>query len=214
MSVANLRLTTSGPEATREFAAVLGPLFVPGDVVALSGDLGAGKTCFVQGAVRGLGVDGRVTSPTFVLVRQYVGRLPIVHCDVYRLDSLQDVRDLGEDVLAPEVVTFIEWADAVRPLLPDDRVEVELLHTDDGDAQQRRIAVRAFGPSWAGRVGDLEAACAPWRDADPTGAAGLAGADGDADLVGEPPPAGDGDADVVGEPSPAAQHDADPGGDR
>ncbi len=126
MPVAHLELTTSGPDDTRAFAAALAPLLQPGDVVALSGDLGAGKTCFVQGAIRGLGVDARVTSPTFVLVRHYEGRLPIVHCDVYRLDRLQDVHDLGDDVLAPEVVTFLEWADAVRPLLPDDRLEIEL----------------------------------------------------------------------------------------
>ena len=99
-----------------------------GDVVALSGELGAGKTCFVQGAAAGLGVEARVTSPTFVLVREYLGRVPMVHTDVYRLDRLVDVRDLGEDVMSPEVVTFVEWADAVAPLLPDDRLEVEIVH--------------------------------------------------------------------------------------
>jgi tRNA threonylcarbamoyladenosine biosynthesis protein TsaE len=141
--VPTLELTTSGPADTREVAAALAPLLLAGDVVALSGDLGAGKTCFVQGAVRGLGVEGRVTSPTFVLVRQYDGRLPIVHCDVYRLDRLQDVHELGDEVLAPEVVTFLEWADAVRPLLPDDRLEVEL-HIPDPAADEAALAAGAL----------------------------------------------------------------------
>ena len=183
MPVALLELTTSGPDDTRAFAAALAPLLQPGDVVALSGDLGAGKTCFVQGAIRGLGVDARVTSPTFVLVRQYEGRLPIVHCDVYRLDRLQDVHDLGDDVLAPEVVTFLEWADAVRPLLPDDRLEIELCVPDPAagaapagtaaedlelaDLDERRTAtVRGFGPRWAGRSAALTDAVRPWRHHD------------------------------------------------
>jgi len=188
--VALLELTTSGPDDTRAFAAALAPLLQPGDVVALSGDLGAGKTCFAQGAIRGLGVDARVTSPTFVLVRQYEGRLPIVHCDVYRLDRLQDVHELGDDVLAPEVVTFLEWADAVRPLLPDDRLEIELgipeppvgvsaagaaaedLEVADlevADLEARRtVTVRGFGPRWAGRSAALTDAVRPWRHHDAT----------------------------------------------
>jgi tRNA threonylcarbamoyladenosine biosynthesis protein TsaE len=151
--VLTLTVATSGPADTRAFAAALAPLLEVSDVVALSGDLGAGKTCFVQGAVRGLGVEARVTSPTFVLVRQYTGRLPIVHCDVYRLDRLQDVHDLGDDVFAPEVVTFLEWADAVRPLLPDDRLEVDLRvpplprAADAGHAQPGSSGVSKTGAS-------------------------------------------------------------------
>lgn len=178
MLVSTLELATSGPEQTRAFAAALAPLLRAGDVVALSGDLGAGKTCFVQGAVSGLGVEARVTSPTFVLVRQYEGRLPIVHCDVYRLDRLQDVHDLGDEVLAPDVVTFLEWADAVRPLLPDDRLEIELSIPDPaaattrgdvevGDDEDRRTAtVRGFGPRWTERADALTDAVRPWLSGD------------------------------------------------
>lgn len=171
MLVPSFELATSGPDETRAFASALAPLLLAGDVVALSGDLGAGKTCFVQGAVRGLGVEARVTSPTFVLMRQYEGRLPIVHCDVYRLDRLQDVHDLGDEVLAPDVVTFLEWADAVRPLLPDDRLEIELsipaVTTNEDvevvDVEDRRTAtVRGFGPRWTERAGALTDAVRPW----------------------------------------------------
>jgi tRNA threonylcarbamoyladenosine biosynthesis protein TsaE len=132
VEVRELHLRTAGPDDTRAVAAVVARYLEPGDVVALSGELGAGKTCFVQGAVAELGVDRPVTSPTFVLVRHYEGRLPIVHCDVYRLDRLGDVLELGDDVLAPDVVTFVEWGDAIATLLPDDRIEVDL--RSDGTA--------------------------------------------------------------------------------
>lgn len=161
-----LTLRTRGPDDTQAIAAAVAELLAPGDAVALSGELGAGKTCFVQGAARALGVDGRVTSPTFTLVRSYPGRVPVVHCDVYRLDRLRDVLDLGDDVLAPEVVTFVEWGDTITALLPDDRLDVELYLADpeapDGD---RLVQLRAFG-RWEARLSELTAACAAWRDGD------------------------------------------------
>jgi tRNA threonylcarbamoyladenosine biosynthesis protein TsaE len=125
-AVREFHLRTSGPDGTRAVAATVARHLVPGDVVALSGELGAGKTCFVQGAAAELGVERAVTSPTFVLVRHYEGRVPLVHCDVYRLDRLGDVLELGDEVLAPDVVTFVEWGDAIAALLPDDRIEVDL----------------------------------------------------------------------------------------
>jgi tRNA threonylcarbamoyladenosine biosynthesis protein TsaE len=168
--VTSLELATSGPGDTRTFATALAPLLIAGDVVALSGELGAGKTCFAQGAIRGLGVESRVTSPTFVLVRHYLGRLPIVHADVYRLDRLQDVHDLGDDVLAHDVVTFLEWADAITPLLPDQRLEIEIgvpsLTSDVEEA--RTVTVRGFGARWADAAEALAAACAPWTATPPS----------------------------------------------
>ncbi len=160
-----LILRTRGPDDTRAIGAAVAGLLRPGDAIALSGELGAGKTVFVQGAARALGVTGRVTSPTFTLVRTYEqADPPIVHCDVYRLDRLHDVMDLGDEVLAPDVVTFVEWGDTIGPLLPTDRLEVELHLADpdqpDGD---RLIRVRASG-TWVSRLPDLTAACAAWRD--------------------------------------------------
>jgi len=167
-------LTTHGPAATRAAAEAIATVLEVGDVVALSGELGAGKTCFVQGAAAGLGVEARVTSPTFVLVREYLGRVPMVHADVYRLDRLVDVRDLGEDVMSPEVVTFVEWADAVAPLLPEDRLEVELVHAmgagEDGagagsesTTDARHIRLAAYGARWTARMPALDERVAPWR---------------------------------------------------
>lgn len=158
-----LHLRTRTPSQTREVAAAVAGALRPGDVVALTGELGAGKTVFVQGAAAALGVTDRVTSPTFVLRREYPARLPVVHLDVYRLDALSDVLDLGfEEVLDGIAVTFIEWADAMSPLLPPDHLEVELrteldLGPDDPDGGQdaRRIILRPRGDDWHRRLGGL-----------------------------------------------------------
>jgi tRNA threonylcarbamoyladenosine biosynthesis protein TsaE len=175
-----LTFSTSDAHQTRELAAAVAALLEPGDVVSLSGELGAGKTCFVQGAARALGVRREVTSPTFLLVRVYdEATPPIVHCDVYRLEVLQDVLDLGDEVMADDAVTFIEWGDAVAPLLPGDRLDVEVLLVDDpadgptgagGDAEaeaagraRRRVRVRGHG-SFQLRLPDLQAACSRWLD--------------------------------------------------
>lgn len=151
---------TRDPERTRALASAIAPLLVAGDVVALAGELGAGKTCLVQGLAAGLGVAERVTSPTFVLVRSYRGRLPLVHCDVYRLERLADVTDLGDEVMDPDAVTCIEWGDTVAPLLPEDLLTLEVAIDGDG---ARRITVATRGASWDARHEELAAALAPWR---------------------------------------------------
>lgn len=156
-----LTLRTSEPAATRAVAAVIARALHPGDAVVLTGELGAGKTCFVQGAATELGVERRVTSPTFTLVRDYHGdRHHLVHVDVYRLDRLQDFVELGEEtLLGPEQITFIEWGDTVEVLLPHDRLEVELLL---GEAETERILhVRGHG-RWAGRISDLLSGLGRW----------------------------------------------------
>lgn len=154
---------------TREIAALIAELLQPGDVVALTGELGAGKTVFVQGAAAALGVAERVTSPTFLLRRDYDGRVPLLHLDVYRLQDLQEVAELGYDeMLEGEFVTFVEWADAMAPLLPADHLEVELALAEPPtadevwDAQPRRIVVRPRGHDWARRLPRLSGGLAPW----------------------------------------------------
>jgi tRNA threonylcarbamoyladenosine biosynthesis protein TsaE len=160
----SITLTTASPEDTRGAAAAIASVLGAGDVVALSGDLGAGKTCFVQGAAAGLGVTLPVTSPTFVLVKLLPAAVPVVHVDVYRLEGLRHLDELGEDVLAPDVITFVEWADTILGLLPDDRLEVELHRPEaETDDATRQLTLRALGPGWARRRPELERACAPWR---------------------------------------------------
>ena len=159
-----LDLVTRGPDETRRAAGALAELLAPGDVVNLTGELGAGKTAFVQGAAKALGVEGPVVSPTFVLVREYRGQMPIYHVDVYRLERLQEVHDLGfEDLLDPAGVVFVEWGDAVESMLPDSHLRVELVTDEESDT--RRLRVTARGPAWAARWERLENVLQPWRAA-------------------------------------------------
>jgi tRNA threonylcarbamoyladenosine biosynthesis protein TsaE len=149
-----LTVTSTSPEETRILGAALAPVMVPGDVVALSGDLGAGKTVFVQGLARALGVETQVTSPTFTLVNEYRGRYSIRHLDVYRLDSFQEVIDLGFDELSdPEAILVIEWGDAVAPFLPRRFLGVEILHGSIEDENETRtVSFRPTGPEWAQKL--------------------------------------------------------------
>ena len=156
-----MKLRSPGVIETRAIGERLGSLMVPGDVVVLSGDLGSGKTALAQGIGRGLGVDEAVVSPSFVIVREYAGRIPMVHVDVYRLDHVQELHDLGfEEVVDDTRVTVIEWGDRVAPLLPDSRLEVWLRVGSTPDEREIECAPRGRG--WSGREGALEAALLPW----------------------------------------------------
>ena len=161
--IPTIHLVTRAVDETRKTAAAMADLLAPGDVVSLAGDLGAGKTAFVQGAATALGVTDPVASPTFVLVREYRGTVPLYHLDVYRLEALQEVLDLGfEDLLDPRGIVFVEWGDAIEALLPDAHLRVELRVEDD---DTRRMLVHGRGRSWAGRWERLEAVLSPWRAA-------------------------------------------------
>jgi tRNA threonylcarbamoyladenosine biosynthesis protein TsaE len=125
-------LRSHGPAETQAIGERLGARLGPGAVVACTGELGAGKTCFLQGLARGLGVTDPVTSPTFVLVNQYRGRLPVYHLDAYRTGSLSELVDLGlEEMLHGDGVTVIEWADKLLPLLPARTIRVHLAGLGD-----------------------------------------------------------------------------------
>jgi tRNA threonylcarbamoyladenosine biosynthesis protein TsaE len=156
-------LVTDDPEATTAAGAALAPFLRPGDVVSLTGDLGAGKTTLVQGAAGGLGVEEPVLSPTFTLVREYRGSYPVYHLDVYRLDRVQDVIDLGfEEILDLGGVVFIEWGDAIEALLPETHLQIELTMADDR-ANRRRLVVSGHGRAWAERWEGVESALDPWH---------------------------------------------------
>lgn len=125
MPATSLRSAT--PDETAAAGEALGRTLRAGDVVALYGELGSGKTCLVQGLVRGLGVSTRATSPTFVLVNEYRGRLPVHHVDVYRTGSLTELMDFGLlDLMGGDGVTLLEWADRAEPLLPAGTIRVRI----------------------------------------------------------------------------------------
>jgi tRNA threonylcarbamoyladenosine biosynthesis protein TsaE len=133
------RLTSHSPEETHAAGEALAQTLGAGDVVALTGELGAGKTCFVQGLVRGLGAATWATSPTFVLVNEYRGRLPIHHVDVYRVAGADEMVDVGLlELIDGDGVTVIEWADRVPTLLPDRAIHVAIAGVGD---EPRRIDI-------------------------------------------------------------------------
>ncbi|HEV8533914.1 MAG TPA: tRNA (adenosine(37)-N6)-threonylcarbamoyltransferase complex ATPase subunit type 1 TsaE [Methylomirabilota bacterium] len=124
------------PEETQALGERLGRRLGEGSVVACTGELGAGKTCFLQGLARGLGVTADVTSPTFVLVNQYRGRLPVYHIDAYRTESLTELVDVGlEEMVHGSGVTIIEWADKILPLLPSTAITVAISGLGDEPRQ-------------------------------------------------------------------------------
>jgi tRNA threonylcarbamoyladenosine biosynthesis protein TsaE len=186
---ATLVARTASAVETQQLAAALAALAQPGDLVVLAGDLGAGKTTFTQGFGRALGVTEPITSPTFTLAQQYEGRLRVHHLDVYRLEQLAEVAELGlSELLDDGGVVLIEWGDAILGVLPADYLEVRLTYGDSipgagpGDAAEtgdpgaavqavdaggddRRIVVRGVGSRWAGRQVSLLHAVAPWAEA-------------------------------------------------
>ena len=145
-----MTIRTDSADGTRAVAAALGGLLVAGDVVLLIGELGAGKTAFAQGLARGLGVDEPVTSPTFTIVHVYEGRLRLAHVDVYRLDRVQDLYDLGFDELVDDGgVTVVEWGDLVEQLVPAEHLVVRI---KPGAADNERMLELSYeGPRWRGR---------------------------------------------------------------
>jgi tRNA threonylcarbamoyladenosine biosynthesis protein TsaE len=166
-----IELRTETADETREVGRALAPLLHPRDTLVLTGDLGAGKTTLVQGIGQGLGVDEHVSSPTFTLIREYAGRLDVAHVDVYRLDRVQDVVDLGlDEVGGPDRVLLVEWGDAIEDLLPDDRLRIELT-APEPDTEARRIVIEPKGESWPARWERLEQVLRPWTDVadDPAG---------------------------------------------
>jgi tRNA threonylcarbamoyladenosine biosynthesis protein TsaE len=152
-----LTVTSRSPDETRILGASLAPVLLPGDVVSLSGDLGAGKTVFVQGIATALGVEKRVTSPSFTIVHEYQGRFPIVHVDVYRLDSFQEVLDLGfEELLDPGAILLVEWGEAVAPLLGPRYLEIDMRRSLDPVAENDRdLAFRPRGLEWEHKLESL-----------------------------------------------------------
>ena len=148
------RPVTRSTDETLELARAVGELLRPGDVVSLVGELGAGKTVFARGVARALGVTELVVSPTFTIVREYEGRVPLVHVDVYRIDAVQELHDLGfEEVVRDDAVTIVEWGDMIEGLLPGDRLDVRL--TPGAADDERVVEIEGHGRSWSARAAEL-----------------------------------------------------------
>ncbi|MCL0071783.1 tRNA (adenosine(37)-N6)-threonylcarbamoyltransferase complex ATPase subunit type 1 TsaE [Peptococcaceae bacterium] len=116
---------------TQSIGKLLGEKLKPKDIICLYGDLGAGKTCLSKGIAAGLGVSENITSPTFTIIKEYKGRYPVYHIDVYRLSSSADMLDLGyEEYFDGDGVVIIEWADIIEDILPEERLDIQLSKKD------------------------------------------------------------------------------------
>ncbi|MEH7413761.1 tRNA (adenosine(37)-N6)-threonylcarbamoyltransferase complex ATPase subunit type 1 TsaE [Neobacillus drentensis] len=137
-------LTTMNDKETSQFAARLAEFLKPGDVIALEGDLGAGKTTFTKGLAKGLEVNKTVNSPTFTIIKEYKGRLPLYHMDVYRVaDAFED---LGfDEYFEGNGVTVVEWAHLIEEQLPAELLTIYLYHQGQ---EQRKIVLKPTGPRY------------------------------------------------------------------
>lgn len=143
-----MSFTTTSVEETRAFGRALAAHLRPGDVIVLTGDLGAGKTACSQGIAAGLGVTERVTSPTFTIVQEYEGDVPVQHLDLYRLGSVQEVLDLGLDETIDDRVTLVEWGDVALAALPEEHLELVITLEPDAGDDVRTITATGRGVRW------------------------------------------------------------------
>ncbi len=152
-------LCTRNPEETQALGSILGKAARPGDIYLLTGDLGAGKTCLTQGIAWGLGVAEHAFSPSFVLVREYSGRLPLYHMDLYRLERAAEIADLGlDDYFYGKGVCVVEWADRCLALMPPEHMIISIAYVSEAE---RGIRLTSSGERYSdlrGKVFDeLEA---------------------------------------------------------
>jgi len=149
-----LKLVTHSPEETQAFGRRCGELSKPGDIFLLTGELGAGKTCLTQGIAFGLGIKEYALSPTFVIMRQLKGRLPLYHIDLYRLDRLEETADLGlDDYLYGDGVSVVEWAEKALSLMPAEHL---LIQIDYVDGSERLLKLKTEGKRYQDLVRELK----------------------------------------------------------
>jgi len=155
MSAHGMEITSHSPEETQQLGRSLGELALPGDVFLLCGTLGAGKTCLTQGIAWGLGIEEYALSPTFVIVREMHGRLPLYHIDLYRLDNLDEIEDLGlDDYLYGKGACVVEWAEKALNLLPAEHLLIEI---DALSATERRLHLKPNGERYRELAARLKA---------------------------------------------------------
>ena len=138
-----MQFISNCPDDTKKIAADMALKLKEGDVICLYGDLGAGKTAFVQGLAKGLGIDEHITSPTFTIVNEYEGRLPLYHFDVYRIADSDEMYEVGfDEYVYGEGVSVIEWPQLIEDILPDKRYDIEIKKDLSKGEEYREITVR------------------------------------------------------------------------
>lgn len=141
MKMTKIKMMSNREEDTLQIAKTLATFVSAGDVISLSGNLGVGKTAFSRGFAKGLDIDERITSPTFTIVKEYEGRLPLYHMDVYRLEYSEE--DLGfDEYFYGDGVAIVEWAEFIEDFLPDEYLAIKILRTGE---TSREITIEAIG---------------------------------------------------------------------
>ncbi|MBI2873948.1 MAG: tRNA (adenosine(37)-N6)-threonylcarbamoyltransferase complex ATPase subunit type 1 TsaE [Firmicutes bacterium] len=155
-----MKVTSKSPEETERMGAALGRLLAPGDLVCLSGGLGAGKTCLARGIAAGLGIREGIRSPSYTLINEHRGgRIPLYHMDFYRLADPVELEEIGlQDYLEGEGIVLMEWPEAAYQLLPGERLEITLEPVEDREAS-RRIMAQAAGDRFERLLRDWAGAC-------------------------------------------------------
>jgi tRNA threonylcarbamoyladenosine biosynthesis protein TsaE len=152
----NLKLITHNAEETQQFGVSIGKLAEPGDIFLLIGELGAGKTCLTQGIAYGLDIQEYTLSPSFVIMRELHGRLPLYHMDFYRLENIAEISDLGlDDYLFGQGVCVIEWANRGLTVLPEDHLLIKIDYLADNE---RNFIIEPKGERYIRLVKQLKAA--------------------------------------------------------
>jgi tRNA threonylcarbamoyladenosine biosynthesis protein TsaE len=152
--MSQLEVISHSPEETQKIGVRLGELALPGDVFLLVGSLGVGKTCLTQGIAWGLNIKEYAVSPSFVLVRELYGRLPLYHIDFYRLDHLEEIAELGlDDYLYGKGVSVVEWAEKGLSLLPEEHLLIEISYLSDNE---RHLKFKPSGKRYRKVVSQLK----------------------------------------------------------
>jgi len=150
----HLEIISHSPEQTQKFGVRIGELAVPGDIFLLMGGLGAGKTCLTQGIAWGLDIEEYAVSPSFVVIRELHGRLPLYHIDFYRLDHLEEIAQLGlDDYLYGNGVCVVEWAEKGLSLLPQEHLLIEMSYLSD---TERSLKLKPSGKRYRQIVAQLK----------------------------------------------------------
>jgi tRNA threonylcarbamoyladenosine biosynthesis protein TsaE len=152
--MSHLEIVSHNPEETQKIGMRLGELALPGHIFLLVGGLGAGKTCLTQGIAWGLGIKEYAASPSFVVIRELYGRLPLYHIDFYRLDHLEEIAELGlDDYLYGKGVSVVEWAEKGLSLLPEEHLLIEIGYLSESE---RRLKFKPGGERYRKVVSQLK----------------------------------------------------------
>ncbi|MBO8158255.1 tRNA (adenosine(37)-N6)-threonylcarbamoyltransferase complex ATPase subunit type 1 TsaE [Thermosyntropha sp.] len=152
-----MQLVVENAAKMEELGEKLAGLLKSQDIVYLTGDLGVGKTTLVRGIARGLGYEGKVTSPTFTLMNIYEGKFPIFHFDFYRLDEESELKDLGlEDYLGKEGIALVEWAKGSSLFLPEEALFINITLVDDDYEKGRLVSFKACGKKYEEKLKELK----------------------------------------------------------